>query len=144
VTRGPLILAIAAAVAVAGCGGDDSSSAPAPPQGTVSKIGSVIDSFQAAAAGHDGAGMCDVLTASLKQRVEDQGGGQCASVMAARLADPYSSLTVRQVTIQPSTSRAGAQVTEKGGAAATMFFVAQGDRWLVDAIRRPGTGTPLK
>jgi hypothetical protein len=133
--------ALIAAALLAGCGDDLKPPAPA---GTVSRIGGVIDSFQQAAANRDGPKMCSLLSTDLKQRVADQGGGKCDDVIAGRLAQPYSSVTVRSLTIDPGVSRAGAQVVEKDGAAARMFFVQQGDSWLVDAIRRPGIGTPLQ
>ena len=136
------LVAITSAVAIPGCGG--SSSSDAPPAGNVTKIGEVLDVFQNGAANRNGGEMCSVLSNLLKQRVEQQGGGVCDKVMSARLGDPYSAVVVTSLTIDQGVSRAGAQVVEKGGATARMFFVQESGRWLIDAIRRPGIGTPIK
>jgi hypothetical protein len=135
-------LAVFVAAAVVGCGGGGDS-AKSPPAGDVTKIGQLLDQFQSAAAQRNGAAMCSLFTQTLVKRVEQQAGKKCVDALPERLGDPYSVIVVRDVTIDPAISRAGAQVVEKGGQQARIFLVKQADEWLVDTIRRPGIGTPL-
>jgi hypothetical protein len=138
-TLGSVALVVAAGVA--GCGG--SSSSHSPPAGDVTTVGQTLDRFQEAAANGDGQGMCSLFTAALRTRVEQQSGQKCEQAIPDKLGDPYSSVSVHVVTIDPAVSRAGVQAVEKGGQQATIFLVKQAGEWRIDVIRRPGVGTPL-
>jgi outer membrane lipoprotein-sorting protein len=134
--RLPLLLALLAALALAGCGQASSESSADKFKGDQKAVAEVVENLQDAGERKDAERICnDILAPSLVAQVK-AAGSDCAAQMKASLddADEYE-LQVESVTVQGN--RAQAEVTGKGSETATMALVKERGGWRIADLGAP-------
>jgi hypothetical protein len=120
-----------AALAAAGCGGEDEVSGPNEPRFAAAKrpVAHAIDRLQAAARAGDAERICDeVLTEQLAARL-----GRCEEVVEAELVADDARLTADSIRVRGRV--AYARVRERNGNISRVRLRRVGDDWRIDAIQ---------
>jgi hypothetical protein len=130
------ILAAAAALAVAGCGSTESSSA-GDFKGDEGQVAQVIEDLQRAGQGGDPDRICgDILTPKLAEEV-GRGGVSCADEVDKAIGDAEDfELRVTDVTVSGSTATAKVHQGSGGKAAATFELARERGRWRIASLAR--------
>ena len=129
-------LALAAGLAVGGCGGGSDDGSADRPTGDEASVRSVLSDLQTAAVAGDGTRICTrIFTPKLAQSVAASSkSGSCAEEVRRNLFSPTTRLTVKSVTIADAAD-ATATVTEASRKTSTVFLVRQSGRWRIRSIQ---------
>jgi hypothetical protein len=127
-----------AALALAGCGGqDEPSAAPdakAPVQSDQRAILDTIDALQSAGRRGDGRTICERLfTVRLARSVQAAAKRSCAEEVRGSLGSPSEAISVRR-DIRIAKGTASATISEQNGAVSTLHLVEQAGRWRIDRV----------
>jgi hypothetical protein len=136
-----VLAAVAAAVALAGCGGsdDDDEHAPPPVSSDQRAILEMIDALQTASRQGDAATICgDIFTDSLARSIRKASRRSCEKEVAETLVSPDAQIAVgRQIDVDGS--RATATVRDQSGKTSTVSLVKTGDHWRIARITPAGS-----
>ena len=129
-----ILSVLAAAAALAGCGGSDQDEdAPAVSSDQRAVLGT-IDALQTASRQGDAARICkEIFTEKLARSIRHTSGRSCEKEVRATLASPDAQISVGR-RIEVDGSRATATVREQNGDTSTVFLLKEGDRWRIERI----------
>jgi D-alanyl-D-alanine carboxypeptidase len=131
-------VAIAAAIALGGCGGSDDTQPASSVSDDQRAILATVDALQTASRRDDAAKICNELfTRALTRSIRDASKHRCEVEVRHTLTSPDARLSVQRK-IESHGSRAMATVKEADGKASTVSFVKEAGRWRIDRI------TPVK
>ena len=126
-------LALVAACALAGCGGDGDDNAGRY-EGEDQRVARVIDELGAAARGGDTERICkELITPALERSVRRASGTSCADEFAENIASEDTRYRVER--IQVNGSSATAVVTDQDDRRSTVALVRQDGDWRIARIR---------
>ena len=138
----PSLAVLAAAAALAGCGGSSSERQP-PSSDKASQpvtrdergILGTVDALQSASRKGDGRGICrDLFTAQLVESIRTSAKRSCASEVRQRLFTPNAAIAVDRA-IKVTGGHGTAVVREQNGNVSALSLVRQsGGQWRIDRV----------
>ncbi len=140
------LAAVAAAVALAGCGGDSSGEKKASIDKQAARVtankaandavNQVMSDLQTASLAGDGKRICrEIFTPKLADSVTDSAAsGSCAKEVKRKLFSPKTKMTVRTIDV-PNAVNATATVNEANGNTSMVFLVKQSGRWRIRSVQ---------
>lgn len=132
--------AVAATVALSGCGGGSSGDKPAGDTSSKSDdstaVKQVMSDLQEASRTGDGKRICaQIFTPKLADSVtESAASGSCAKEVKKKLFSPEAEIAVQNVDV-PNPSNATATIKESNGNTSTVFLVKQSGRWRIRSVQ---------
>jgi hypothetical protein len=132
--------AVAATVALSGCGGGSSGDKPAGDTSSKSDdstaVKQVMSDLQEASRTGDGKRICaQIFTPKLADSVtQSAASGSCAKEVKKKLFSPEAEIAVQNVDV-PNPSNATATIKESNGNTSTVFLVKQSGRWRIRSVQ---------
>ena len=125
--------ALAASLAVAGCGGGESDA-----QKSAKKTADQVR--QAAAEGNVTQLCSGLFTPSLRASFKALSGQPCETIVRTRVAPALATLKIKSASVNKSNTLGVVVISDKSGSNDKLYLVKSGGAWKVNALFEPGIG----